>query len=58
MQIKIEKTTSMAGQYIFICCPEISHFQYHPFTLSKSGRLEDIVYFEADDRHICSIVAK
>jgi NADPH oxidase 2 len=35
LQIKKEKTTAQAGQYIFICCPEISYFQWHPFTLTR-----------------------
>jgi NADPH oxidase len=35
IQIKKEKTTTQAGQYIFICCPEISYFQWHPFTLTR-----------------------
>lgn len=35
IQIKKEKTTTRAGQYIFICCPEISYFQWHPFTLTR-----------------------
>ncbi|KAF8837003.1 NADPH oxidase B [Paxillus ammoniavirescens] len=36
IQIKKEKTTTRAGQYIFICCPEISYFQWHPFTLTSA----------------------
>ncbi|KAF7798142.1 hypothetical protein EIP86_009358 [Pleurotus ostreatoroseus] len=36
LQIKKEKTTTRAGQYIFICCPEISYFQWHPFTLTSA----------------------
>jgi hypothetical protein len=35
IQIKKERTTTQAGQYIFICCPEISYFQWHPFTLTR-----------------------
>ena len=35
LQIKKEKTTTRAGQYIFISCPEISYFQWHPFTLTR-----------------------
>ncbi|KAF7329732.1 FAD-binding FR-type domain-containing protein [Mycena kentingensis (nom. inval.)] len=31
-----EKTTTRAGQYIFINCPEISYFQWHPFTLTSA----------------------
>lgn len=36
IQIKKEKTTTRAGQYIFISCPEISYFQWHPFTLTSA----------------------
>ncbi|GJJ14792.1 hypothetical protein Clacol_009060 [Clathrus columnatus] len=36
LQIKKEKTTVRAGQYIFISCPEISYFQWHPFTLTSA----------------------
>ncbi|KAH9846070.1 NADPH oxidase [Lenzites betulinus] len=36
LQIKKEKTPTQAGQYIFLCCPEISYFQWHPFTLTSA----------------------
>ncbi|KAJ7694856.1 ferric reductase NAD binding domain-containing protein [Mycena rosella] len=36
LQIKKEKTSPRAGQYIFINCPEISFFQWHPFTLTSA----------------------
>ena len=36
LQIKKEKTTVRAGQYIFLSCPEISYFQWHPFTLTSA----------------------
>jgi len=36
LQIKKEKTTIRAGQYIFLSCPEISYFQWHPFTLTSA----------------------
>lgn len=42
VQIKKEKTTTRAGQYIFICCPEISYFQWHPFTLTSAPE-EDFI---------------
>jgi NADPH oxidase 2 len=35
LQIKKERTTSRAGQYIFLSCPEVSYFQWHPFTLTR-----------------------
>ncbi|KAL9111538.1 MAG: hypothetical protein Q9227_004026 [Pyrenula ochraceoflavens] len=36
IQIKKEKTKTRAGQYIFLCCPEVSIWQYHPFTLTSA----------------------
>jgi len=36
IQIKKEKTETRAGQYIFLSCPEISYFQWHPFTLTSA----------------------
>ena len=36
IQIKKDRTKTRAGQYIFLCCPEISLFQYHPFTLTSA----------------------
>lgn len=36
IQIKKEKTTTRAGQYIFINVPEVSYFQWHPFTLTSA----------------------
>ncbi|KAF2707426.1 hypothetical protein K504DRAFT_483517 [Pleomassaria siparia CBS 279.74] len=36
VQIKKEHTTTQAGQYIFLCCPEVSIWQYHPFTLTSA----------------------
>ncbi|KAI4125410.1 MAG: hypothetical protein LQ338_004272 [Usnochroma carphineum] len=36
IQIKKEHTKSKAGQYILLCCPEISVWQYHPFTLTSA----------------------
>jgi predicted ferric reductase len=36
IQIKKENTVTKAGQYIFLCCPEISVWQYHPFTLTSA----------------------
>ncbi|KAJ7202288.1 ferric reductase NAD binding domain-containing protein [Mycena pura] len=42
LQIKKEKTTARAGEYIFINCPEISYFQWHPFTLTSAPQ-EDYI---------------
>lgn len=36
LQIKKEKITTRAGQYIFLSCPEVSYFQWHPFTLTSA----------------------
>ncbi|KAG6824195.1 hypothetical protein H0H93_002452, partial [Arthromyces matolae] len=36
LQIKKEKTKTRAGQYIFLSCPEVSYFQWHPFTLTSA----------------------
>lgn len=36
IQIKKEHTKTRAGQYIFFCCPEVSVWQYHPFTLTSA----------------------
>jgi len=36
IQIKKEKTLTRAGQYIFLNCPEISFWQWHPFTLTSA----------------------
>ncbi|EEH49947.1 uncharacterized protein PADG_06026 [Paracoccidioides brasiliensis Pb18] len=36
IQIKKENTKSRAGQYIFLCCPAVSVWQYHPFTLTSA----------------------
>lgn len=42
IQIKKEKTIIRAGQYIFLCCPEISYFQWHPFTLTSAPEADYI----------------
>lgn len=36
IQIKKENTKTKAGQYIWICCPAVSLWQYHPFTLTSA----------------------
>jgi len=36
IQIKKEKTTTRAGQYIFLSCPQVSYWQWHPFTLTSA----------------------
>lgn len=36
IQIKKEHTITKPGQYIFLCCPEVSVWQYHPFTLTSA----------------------
>ncbi|CAK7563580.1 MAG: hypothetical protein SEPTF4163_001449 [Sporothrix epigloea] len=36
IQIKKEHTKTRAGQYIFLNCPAVSVWQYHPFTLTSA----------------------
>ncbi|KAK9765605.1 hypothetical protein K7432_005925 [Basidiobolus ranarum] len=36
VQIKKDYIRSKAGQYIFLCCPEVSLYQFHPFTLTSA----------------------
>jgi NADPH oxidase 2 len=36
IQMHKEKTRTRAGQYIFLCVPELSLWQYHPFTLTSA----------------------
>ncbi|KAJ3043889.1 hypothetical protein HDV00_003927 [Rhizophlyctis rosea] len=36
VQIKKPSFSSKAGQYIFICCPEVALHEWHPFTLTSS----------------------
>lgn len=36
IQIKKEHTRTRAGQYIFFSCPEVSVWEYHPFTLTSA----------------------
>lgn len=36
LQIRKEKTKVKAGQYIFLCCPDLSIWQYHPYTLTSA----------------------
>ncbi|KAG0324170.1 hypothetical protein BGZ99_002133 [Dissophora globulifera] len=36
IQIKKENCHPLAGQYIFLCCPEVSLWQWHPFTLTSA----------------------
>ncbi|KAJ3251450.1 hypothetical protein HK103_002392 [Boothiomyces macroporosus] len=44
VEVQFKKSTfkAKAGQYIFICCPEISIWEWHPFTLTSSP-YEDFV---------------
>ncbi|KAF9364779.1 hypothetical protein BGX34_000449 [Mortierella sp. NVP85] len=42
IQIKKENCHALAGQYIFLCCPEVSLWQWHPFTLTSAPE-EDYV---------------
>ncbi|CAG8568609.1 3572_t:CDS:2 [Dentiscutata heterogama] len=36
VQIKKENIVTKAGQYIFLCCPEVSPWEWHPFTLTSA----------------------
>jgi len=36
LQIKKDNTTVRAGDYIFLNCPDVSYFQWHPFTLTSA----------------------
>ncbi|KAI8898755.1 ferric reductase NAD binding domain-containing protein [Globomyces pollinis-pini] len=36
VQFKKDTFKAKAGQYMFICCPEIGLFEWHPFTLTSS----------------------
>nr|CAG8434164.1 9150_t:CDS:2 [Entrophospora candida] len=36
IQIKKKSIVTKAGQYIFLCCPAISLFEWHPFTLTSA----------------------
>ncbi|GJJ73464.1 NADPH oxidase 2 [Entomortierella parvispora] len=36
IQMKKDNCKALAGQYIFLCCPEVSLWQWHPFTLTNA----------------------
>ncbi|KAH9820738.1 FAD-binding domain-containing protein [Melampsora americana] len=36
VQFKKEKTRTRVGQYIYLKCPEVSSWQWHPFTLTSA----------------------
>jgi NADPH oxidase len=44
VEVQIKKPTcrTKAGQYIFLCCPEVSLWQWHPFTLTSAPE-EDFI---------------
>lgn len=42
IQMHKDKTRTRAGQYIFLCCPEVSIWQYHPFTLTSAPEEDHI----------------
>lgn len=37
LQIVKEGWLMQAGQYVFVCCPEISVYEWHPYTLTSSN---------------------
>ena len=42
IQMKKPSMSYKPGQYLFLCCPEVSRFQWHPFTISSSPEEEFI----------------
>ena len=42
IQMHKDKTKTRAGQYVFLCCPEVSVWQYHPFTLTSAPQEDHI----------------
>jgi NADPH oxidase 2 len=36
LQIKKDHVTVRAGDYIFLNCPDVSYWQWHPFTLTSA----------------------
>ncbi|CAG8457917.1 9814_t:CDS:2 [Paraglomus occultum] len=42
IQIKKEGIRTQAGQYVFINCPEVSRWEWHPFTLTSAPEEEYI----------------
>ena len=42
VQIKKPSCVTKAGQYVFLCCPEIAAYEWHPFTLTSSPHEEFI----------------
>ncbi|KAJ3124181.1 hypothetical protein HK098_001355 [Nowakowskiella sp. JEL0407] len=42
VQIKKPSAKTKPGQYIFLCCPEIALYEWHPFTLTSSPH-EDFI---------------
>lgn len=40
IQIKKDKTRMKIGQYIYLCCPEVSLWQHHPFLLTSAAEEE------------------
>eukprot|EP01130_Rhizamoeba_saxonica_P012793 TRINITY_DN5436_c0_g1_i1.p1 TRINITY_DN5436_c0_g1~~TRINITY_DN5436_c0_g1_i1.p1 ORF type:complete len:491 (+),score=63.57 TRINITY_DN5436_c0_g1_i1:210-1682(+) len=44
LELTLEKKIDyLPGQYVYICCPFISNFQWHPFTISSSPHEEHIL---------------
>ena len=50
LQMKKSGFESLPGQYIFLKCPQISHLQWHPFTLTSVSEIFSYVMGGGGDR--------
>jgi hypothetical protein len=42
VEINLEKFPTKAGQYVFLNVPEVSHLEWHPFTLTSCPELDTV----------------